>query len=54
MSMLKSGIKIMKDDGGPKALLAGLGPTTFGYDNLCFIEYRKNYQVISKFEKKAL
>lgn len=31
MSMLKSGIKIMKDDGGPKALLAGLGPTTVGY-----------------------
>jgi len=31
MSMFKSGLKIMKDDGGPRALLAGLGPTTFGY-----------------------
>lgn len=24
-------MKIMKDDGGPRALLAGLGPTTYGY-----------------------
>lgn len=27
----QSGIKLMKDEGGPGALLAGLGPTTFGY-----------------------
>lgn len=29
--MVKAAIKIMKDDGGPNALLAGLGPTTVGY-----------------------
>jgi solute carrier family 25 phosphate transporter 3 len=31
MSMIQSGLKIIKDDGGLNALLAGLGPTTFGY-----------------------
>jgi len=31
MSIIKSGLKIMKDEGGPNALLAGLGPTTVGY-----------------------
>ncbi len=29
--MIQSGLKIVKDDGGFNALLAGLGPTTFGY-----------------------
>lgn len=30
-SIIKSGLKIVKDDGGFNALLAGLGPTIFGY-----------------------
>jgi solute carrier family 25 phosphate transporter 3 len=31
LSIIQSGLKIAKDDGGFNALLAGLGPTTFGY-----------------------
>ena len=31
MGFFQSGIKLIKDEGGPGALLAGLGPTTFGY-----------------------
>jgi len=31
LSIIQSGLKIVKDEGGINALLAGLGPTTFGY-----------------------
>jgi len=31
LGLIKSGMKIVKDDGSIKALVAGLGPTTFGY-----------------------
>jgi len=31
LGLIKSGIKIVKDDGSINALAAGLGPTTFGY-----------------------
>jgi len=31
LGLIKSGMKIVKDDGSLNALVAGLGPTTFGY-----------------------